>query len=127
MTDAPPSRAGNPASDLSVTGARPMVKCPKCGADVRDIARFCQRCHNTLRFECPACHHEQRHGGTCEKCGIDFLKYISAVMAAKKNEADVIHERLEQRSTLMKNVLWVPLTLGIPLLRQLFGVRNREK
>jgi len=114
-------------SDLNVTGARPMVKCPKCGAEVRDIARFCQRCHNTLRFECPACHHEQRHGGTCEKCGVDFLKYISAVMAAKKNEADVIHDRLEQRSMLMKNVLWVPLTLGIPLLRQLFGARNREK
>lgn len=127
MTDAPPSRAGNDSSDLNVTGARPMVKCPKCGAEVRDIARFCQRCHNTLRFECPACHHEQRHGGTCEKCGVDFLKYISAVMAAKKNEADVIHDRLEQRSMLMKNVLWVPLTLGIPLLRQLFGGRNREK
>ena len=127
MTDAPPRNAGRPATDLSVTGARPMIKCPKCGADVRDIARFCQRCHNTLRFECPACHHEQRHGGTCEKCNVDFLKYITAVMAAKKAEADSVHERIEQRSTLMKNVLWVPFTLGIPLLKQFFKFRDRDK
>jgi hypothetical protein len=73
-----------------------------------------------LRFECPACKHEQRHGGTCEKCGVDFLKYITAVISAKKAEADVEHDRLEQRSTLMRNLLLTPFTLGIPLIRDLF-------
>jgi hypothetical protein len=103
------------------------MKCPKCSAETRDVARFCQRCHATLRYECPACKHEQRGGGTCEKCGVDFLKYITAVVAAKKTKADVEHERIEQRSTLMKNVILTPFTLGIPLLRDLFvGSRKRD-
>lgn len=96
------------------------MNCPKCGAEARDIARFCRRCHATLRYQCPSCKHEQRHGGTCEKCGVDFLKYISAVVAAKEAEADVIHDRLQRRSTLLKNVLLTPFTLGIPLIRGLF-------
>jgi hypothetical protein len=114
-------------TNLSVTGARPMVKCPKCGTRVRDIARFCTRCHATLRFQCPSCAHEQLQGGTCEKCGINFLKYIGAILAAKKAEADQFHDRLEQRSTLLKNMLWLPFTLGIPLIRSLLISRDRDK
>ncbi len=96
------------------------MKCPKCGSEARDIARFCQRCHATLRYECPSCKHEQRHGGQCEKCGVDFLKYINAVVAGKKNQSDAERERLEQRSNLMKNVLFAPFTMGIPLIRNFF-------
>jgi hypothetical protein len=102
------------------------MKCPKCGNEARDVARFCQRCHMTLRFECPSCKHEQRRGGTCEKCGVDFLKYITAVVTAKKTEADAEHERLEQRSRLMRNMMLTPFTLGIPLLRDLFVGRKRN-
>lgn len=122
---APDKPISTPA-DLTATGARPLVNCPKCRTPVRDVARFCTRCHATLRFQCPSCSHEQRHGGICEKCGIDFLKYISAVIAAKKDEADRFHERLEQRSTLLKNILWTPLTLGIPLIRSLLISRDRK-
>lgn len=104
-----------------------MIKCPKCGADVRDVARFCQRCHATLRFQCPACNHEQRQGGKCDKCGVDFGKYIAAVVSAKKAEADVVHDRIEHRSALMKNILWFPFTLGIPLIRQFFVSHDRDK
>lgn len=85
------------------------------------MARFCRRCHATLRYECPACKHEQRRGGSCEKCGVDFLKYIMAVVADKHGESDAIYERQERRSTLLKNLLSVPLNLGIPLLRKLFA------
>lgn len=102
------------------------MNCPKCGSEVRDVARFCRRCHATLRYECPSCKHEQRHGGTCDKCGVDFLKYISAVVAAKQAEADAIHEKIERRSSLMKNLLYTPFTLGIPLLRNLF-VGSRQQ
>jgi|SRR5208282_1049828 hypothetical protein len=103
------------------------MNCPKCGAEARDVARFCRRCHATLRYQCPACQHEQRQGGSCEKCGVDFLKYITAVVVTKQAEADAIHERIERRSTFMKNLFWVPLTLGIPLLRDLIvGSRNRS-
>jgi len=81
----------------------------------------------TLRYTCPSCSNEQRHGGTCDKCGVDFLKYISAIMSAKKVEADSAHERLEDRSTLLKNVLLTPFTMGIPLIRNLLlGSRRRN-
>jgi hypothetical protein len=103
------------------------MKCPKCDGEARDIARFCPRCHATLRYDCPSCHHEQRHGGSCDKCGVDFLKYIAAVVSPKKAEADAIHERFERRSSLLKNILSMPLTGGIPLIRQLLlGVRKNR-
>jgi len=101
------------------------MQCPKCKAEARDIARFCPRCHATLRYTCPSCKHEQRQGGTCEKCGVDFLKYITAVVATKQVEADAVHERLEQRSTFLKNVLMMPFNMGIPLLKQLFHGSRR--
>jgi hypothetical protein len=94
--------------------------CPKCGSEERDVSRFCRRCHNTLRFVCPACANEQRHGGKCDECGVDFVKYIAAVIAAKQAEADAVHERIEQRSNLMKHLFWTPFTMGIPLLRSFF-------
>lgn len=118
---------GSSASDPLAPAPQAMTKCPKCATPVRQVARFCPRCHATLRFQCPSCGHEQRQGGTCEKCGVDFLKYIGAVVAAKQAEADMIHERLEQRSTLLKNILMTPFTLGIPVLRSLFLKHDRDK
>ncbi len=97
------------------------MNCPKCRSETRDIARFCRRCHATLRYQCPSCRHEQRQGGICENCGIDFLKYVTAVVAEKQTETDAIDDRLERRSTLLKNVLWVPLTGGISLLLGFFA------
>jgi zinc-ribbon domain len=107
--------------------AQRTLKCPKCGSDVREVARFCQRCHHTMRYECPSCHHEQRTGGKCEKCGIDFLKYIAAVMSQKQVESEAMRERLEKRSTLMKNLMWLPFTLGFPIIRDYFLKRDRKK
>jgi zinc-ribbon domain len=103
------------------------MKCPKCNSEARDIARFCPRCHATLRFECPSCHHEQRHGGTCDKCGVNFLKYIAAVVSAKKAEADALNERIERRSNLLTNILTVPINGGLPLIRQLFGGSRKKR
>jgi hypothetical protein len=123
-----------PQTSSASSGAPPApaalqktVKCPKCGTDVREVARFCQRCHHTMRYECPSCHNQQRTGGNCEKCGIDFLKYIGAVVTQKQAEADAIHDRIEQRSTLMKNILWMPFTLGYPIIRDYFVKRDRKK
>ena len=99
--------------------------CPKCKAEARDVARFCPKCHNTLRFTCPSCKHEQRQGGTCEKCGVDFIKYIGAVVSVHKADTDAVHERLEYRSNFLKNVLLLPFNFGIPLLKQLFHGTRR--
>ncbi len=70
----------------------------------------------TLRFSCPACKHEQRTGSTCEKCGVDFLKYIVAVVDAKKQSRDAEQERFDRRTSLVKNILAIPLTGGLSLL-----------
>jgi zinc-ribbon domain len=108
----------------ATTPAQRMIKCPKCGADAREIARFCPRCHATLRYECPACKHEQRKGGSCEKCGVDFVKYIGAVVAGKKIEADQIHERIERRTGIIKQVFLLPITGGFSLIKYF---RNRSR
>lgn len=97
----------------------PIVKCPKCATPAGDLARFCPRCHATLRYECPACKHQQLQGGTCEKCGVDFLKYITAMLAAEKSKAEAAHERVEKRSHLMRNLMLSPFNMGIPLIRDL--------
>jgi hypothetical protein len=96
-----------------------LMECPKCKSQARDTARFCPRCHATLRYECPSCHHQQTHGGTCDRCGIDFLKYLGAIVAGKKAEADMVHDRIEQRTMMIKNIFYTPFTLGIPLIRDL--------
>jgi zinc ribbon protein len=102
------------------------MECPKCGQSVRDIATFCTRCHMTLRFKCPACQNEQRHGGSCDKCGVDFMKFASALMAQTRSKHDAEHDRLEGRSNLLKNVLMIPLTGGFSLLRLLRGSKESK-
>ena len=49
------------------------------------------------------------------------------MVAAKQAEADAIHDKIEQRSTLMKNILWMPFTLGFPIIRDYFVKRERKK
>ena len=71
----------------------------------------------TLRYSCPACKHEQRKGGTCEKCGVDFLKYITAVVDAKRDARDVEQERLDRRSGLIKNIFMLIITGGLSVVR----------
>jgi len=115
-----PSKIPWPATLAAEQKPAATFKCQKCGTDARDVARFCPRCHATLRFECPACGNAQRTGGKCEKCGIDFIKYIGAVVAAKKADADAVHERLESRSNLLKGILWLPFNGGISLIRHFF-------
>ena len=102
------------------------IPCPKCGAVVREIARFCQRCHMTMRFECPSCGNKQRTGVKCDKCGINFVKYIGAVVAAKQAEADTIQAKLDRRSAFLKNLVALPLTGGISLVKQLFRTSGRK-
>jgi hypothetical protein len=123
-----PAPSKIPWPTIPAAAQKPVAtyKCPKCGTDARDVARFCPKCHATLRYECPSCHNNQRAGGKCEKCGVDFLKYVGAVVAAKKAEADAVHERLESRSSLLKGLLWLPFNGGMSLVRYFFLKRDRQ-
>ena len=91
------------------------------------MAQFCPRCHTTLRYRCPKCAHQQRHGGTCDACGLDFLKYVSASLAVKQMEAEKARERNGKRSGLMKGVLLLPIDMGFSLVRSLLAsLRGRN-
>jgi hypothetical protein len=48
------------------------------------------------------------------------LKFVTAVVAAKQAQANLLDERLEHRSQLIKNILLAPFTGGITLLRLFF-------
>jgi hypothetical protein len=48
------------------------------------------------------------------------------VVAAKKAEADAVHERLESRSGLLKGLLWLPFNGGMSLVRYFFLKRDRQ-
>src|SRR5271156_4599281 len=111
--------AANAWDPIAAPAPQATIPCPKCGAPVREIARFCQRCHMTMRFECPSCGNKQRTGVKCEKCEIDFLKYIGAVVAAKAMEVDSIEEKIDQREAFLKNIITVPFTGGLSLIKRL--------
>src|SRR5271154_4051720 len=82
--------SASPGAPPAQAAPRSTIPCPKWGAGVREVARFCQRCHMTMRFECPSCGNKQRTGVKCEKCGINFVKYIGAVVAAKRPDEDTL-------------------------------------
>jgi len=124
---AQPTPAASGLSGGPATNAMAMIKCPKCGADAREIARFCPKCHMTLRYICPSCRHEQRHGGTCDKCGVDFVKYLGAVVSSQKVQSDAVHERLQSRSNLVVNLLLIPFTGGLHLLKYLFSGSRQQR
>jgi len=121
-TKTAPQNAPSPANAWDPTAPpapQATIPCPKCGAAVREVARFCQRCHMTMRFECPSCGNKQRTGVKCEKCGINFVKYIGAVVAAKQAEEDTIEAKLDRRSAFLKNIFAIPFTGGLSLFKQL--------
>jgi hypothetical protein len=47
-------------------------------------------------------------------------------VAAKQAEADAIQDKFEQRSAFMKNLVVVPFTGGLSLIRQLWVGRHRK-
>jgi len=98
------------------------VKCTRCRQENPETARFCSRCHTPLRFTCPACGHAQSHGGTCDACGVDFLKYGLVHLGRMQVEAARERARERHRHELFRQLALVPLTGGLSLFKYL---RNR--
>jgi zinc-ribbon domain len=87
--------------------------CPKCGRETPATARFCIRCHATLRFTCPACKHAQTHGGTCDA---DFAKY-AVVLDMQLAAAEAERKRYRNQATLVRQLVLLPVTGGLSLLK----------
>ena|SRR5579871_3759243 len=101
------------------------MQCTKCRIEAPLGVRYCTRCHTPLEYECPSCHHKQPEGGRCEACGTDFMKYLSSMIAVKRVQAEAQHERTQKRNTIVKHLLYIPLTGGLHLLKDFFN-RRRE-
>jgi len=51
------------------------MKCPKCGAENRDEAKFCGKCRSKLSRICPQCNSENPPDNTfCDQCGYDLVE-----------------------------------------------------
>ncbi len=70
-----------------------------------------------MRYTCPACAHVQTHGGQCEACGVDFVKYGMARLAAMQIDLERAREKTKGRAALLKSLALVPLTGGFSLLK----------
>jgi methionyl-tRNA synthetase len=75
----------------------------------------------TLRYKCPSCGATQRHGGTCDKCGVDFAKYAMMVVANEKSRSEREHEQLRERSSVWKQAILLPITGGFSLIKHFLG------
>ncbi len=93
------------------------VGCPKCRQDNPETAQFCTRCHAPLRYVCPACAHVQAQGGTCEVCGVDFLKFGMAQIAQARIRSESQNARIERRSSVIREVVLAVVTGGLSLLK----------
>jgi hypothetical protein len=93
------------------------MRCPKCQHENPDSGQFCLRCHAPLRYVCPSCKHVQDHGGQCDACGVDFMKYAMMLQFEMKKQSDEERARLRQRSSIVKQILLLPITGGFSLLK----------
>src|SRR5690349_5255127 len=98
------------------------MECPKCHRANPDTIQFCVGCHAPLRYVCPSCQHTQPQGGQCEKCGVDFAKYLSMVQFQMMTDAKQERSRMKSRSEIFKQILLLPVTGGFSLLKYF---RNR--
>jgi hypothetical protein len=96
-----------------------MTTCPKCGLENPNSAQFCSHCHMTLQFTCPACKQTQTHGGTCDRCGVDFAKYALMLQFQMESELRQERERARSHRDAFRQAFLLPITGGLSLLKYL--------
>ena len=92
------------------------MECPKCRHLNPETAQFCLRCHTPLRYVCPACKHVQQAGGKCEQCGVDFAKYAMMLQFQMQSQVQQNRQRSKARTSIIKQILLLPITGGLSLL-----------
>lgn len=93
------------------------MECPKCKTVNPDTTQFCKRCHATLLYKCPSCGAAQRHGGTCDKCGVDFAKYAAMLVAQEQTRVTGERERVREHASIWKQAFLLPVTGGYSLIK----------
>jgi len=93
------------------------MQCPKCHQDNRKGVQFCTRCHTPFRFTCPSCGYVQEQSGKCERCGVDFAKYAAILVSQATADVQDKRRRSKEYASLARQILLVPLTGGLSLLR----------
>jgi hypothetical protein len=66
----------------------------------------------------------QLHGGKCDKCGLDFAKYAAMLVFQAKDAAQSERAKTRSRSAIVKQVLLLPITGGLSLIRY-FAAKGR--
>lgn len=102
------------------------MQCPKCRQKNPEKAQFCVRCHTPLSYTCPACKHVQAHGGQCEQCGVDFAKYSALLVFTAQETASRKRQRTRARTSIVRQIILLPITGGISLVRYLLGLLRRR-
>lgn len=100
------------------------MECPKCHTANGDADRFCKRCHHTLLFLCPACKATQRHGGKCDKCGVDLAKFALALAAQEETRTVQTRQKARGRAAAWKQVALLPITGGFSLIKYFLRRNN---
>lgn len=95
------------------------MRCAKCGHDNPDTNQFCSQCHAPARFTCPACKHTQDHGGRCDQCGVDFVKYAMMLVFQGQTSTQQARLRRKGRGEIIRQILLLPITGGWSLLKYL--------
>ena len=77
-----------------------------------------------MRYTCPGCQHQQDHGGQCDQCGVDFVKYAAMMVFQAQTQAQMKREKSRKKNSVMKQILLLPLTGGLSLLSFLRSLRR---
>ncbi len=101
------------------------MQCPKCRHENPEKALFCTRCHAPLHFTCPACRHVQDRGGKCDQCGVDFAKYAAMLVFQAREIAQGKRKHTGEKTSLAKQIILIPLTGGLSLLKYVFSRLRR--
>ena len=71
----------------------------------------------TLLYKCPSCMATQRHGGTCDKCGVDFAKYAAMLIAQEQNRVQHKRDKVRENASIWKQIILLPVTGGYSLVK----------
>ena len=102
------------------------MQCSKCKTENSESVLYCVRCHAPLKYTCPACKHRQLHGGTCEKCGVDFAKYAAMLVFSAKESAQAERAKAHGRAAIWKQIFLLPITGGLSLIKHFVGNARGE-